>query len=141
MKTITLQYKGDPDSSDKIDEGFFNFLKERGLLFEWYPDAPMFFPTDAAKAIPITEFVGSSEDAWDKHLDEHSDEIDLFASCEDYVDVENHPNGIVFNWSKKGVGFGQLGLYVKDNELIIDNEGMDTEFCLKIIEQSIREKI
>lgn len=49
-------------------------------------------------------------------------------------------NGIEFSWSREGIGFGALTLFVDDTgKLRMDREGMRIPFCLEVIEQAMRE--
>lgn len=63
----------------------------------------------------------------------------IFNEITDGVMVERIKGGIVFNWTRKYVGFGQLTMTVKHGKLTVDAEGMDDEFCAQVVKQAIRE--
>lgn len=47
---------------------------------------------------------------------------------------------IVFQWSRPGIGFGELVLRVsKDGALEVDREEMGVEFCVDVIRQALQE--
>lgn len=69
---------------------------------------------------------------------------DFFNSMENschpvtYSDEEEMDDGqVLFSWSAKGVGFGQLYFYFKEEDgtpmLHCDNEGMSKEFIKKML--------
>ena len=45
--SITLNFRGDPDKPHDICRSDYETLSKAGFLFEFYPDAPAFFPTNA----------------------------------------------------------------------------------------------
>lgn len=46
---------------------------------------------------------------------------------------------IVLQWSRPGIGFGELTLKVRDGKLWSDREGMGLASCLDIIQQALME--
>lgn len=65
----------------------------------------------------------------------------IFDDFPNKVVVSAIPNGLVFSWSRTGVGFGQLSLCVKDGKLVVDDECMSEKFNLGIIEQAFQERM
>lgn len=57
----------------------------------------------------------------------------LRASFEKLNDSCEPVTGICFNWTAKGVGFGQLYFYTKDDQVYCDNEMMGKEFIKKML--------
>lgn len=51
----------------------------------------------------------------------------------------HRPGCIIFQWSRSGVGFGELTLAVRDGKLHVDTESMGDEFCLDVLAQALRE--
>jgi hypothetical protein len=47
---------------------------------------------------------------------------------------------LVLQWSRKGVGFGELTLTAKDGKLYADTEHMGDAFVLDILAQALRER-
>ena len=67
---------------------------------------------------------------------------ELFNDLENSVVVESRVSGgIVLNWSRKGIGFGQLTLTARAGKLVADVEAMSDEFCLDIFKQALKERI
>lgn len=69
--------------------------------------------------------------------------IALFEACPDSVAVQAgyRGKGLIFNWSRKGIGFGQLRIFMKDGQFYVDNECMSPEFCADVIKQAIQESL
>ena len=44
--SITLNFRGDPSKPHDICRSDYEKLSKAGFLFEFYPDAPAFFPTN-----------------------------------------------------------------------------------------------
>lgn len=61
---------------------------------------------------------------------------ELFKNCPNTVSVGPATDGIVFRWSRKGIGFGELTLRASNGKLYVDSEGMTDEFCLGVIKQA-----
>jgi hypothetical protein len=55
------------------------------------------------------------------------------------VIVHACPDGLVFAWSRPGVGFGELTLVARDARLVVDTEAMSDEFALTVILQAVQE--
>lgn len=66
---------------------------------------------------------------------------DFFDTCPNRVSVTKCPGGqLCFNWSQKGVGFGQLYLWSEpDGRLGMDTECSGDALVLRVIKQAIRE--
>ena len=47
--------------------------------------------------------------------------------------------GIIFHWSRKGIGHGMLTLRVTRGKLEVDDEGMNSDFCATVVKQAIDE--
>ena len=56
------------------------------------------------------------------------------------VAVQPLKNGILFEWSRPGIGFGGLTLVVRDGKLRTDREGMSVQFCLDVLRQALDEE-
>jgi hypothetical protein len=57
------------------------------------------------------------------------------------VVVQACPNGgLLFQWSRPGVGFGEIFIAAKDGSLRTDVEGMGDEFVLDVIRQALAER-
>lgn len=48
-------------------------------------------------------------------------------------------DGLMFTWSRKNFGFGNIIMTVKDGNLHVDTECMDAHFCAVVIEEAIEE--
>lgn len=46
-------------------------------------------------------------------------------------------NGLIFQWSRRGVGFGELTMVVRDGQLHVDTECMGLDFTLDILRQAL----
>ena len=68
-----------------------------------------------------------------------SDGIPLFSQLKDTVTASRVRGGIIFWWSRHGVGFGSLTLVAKRGKLTVDAEGMGPDFCAAIVKQAIVE--
>ena len=68
-------------------------------------------------------------------------QIPLFGNLRDHVAVSPIQDGLVFEWSRNAIGFGQLTLTCKDGKLIVDNECMSPEFCADVVKQAIEESL
>ena len=65
----------------------------------------------------------------------------IFSKLRNLVSVQAIPNGLIFHWSRKDIGFGQLTLAVThEGKLAVDDECMDDKFSLSIIKQAFNEK-
>lgn len=49
------------------------------------------------------------------------------------------PGGIIFYWTRKGVGFGTLTMRVTHGKLQADTEFMGATFCANVVKQAIEE--
>lgn len=50
--------------------------------------------------------------------------------------------GLVFQWTRKDVGFGELVICVRaDGTLAVDEECMSMEFCLGVIRQALEQHV
>lgn len=65
----------------------------------------------------------------------------FFNSLPRNVFMEPSESGVVFNWSRPGVGFGKITLWNEDGVLHIDTEEMDNEFCLDVLKQVLEEAV
>jgi hypothetical protein len=66
----------------------------------------------------------------------------MFDKLPNKVYVSAIPRGLLFSWSRKGIGIGQLCIQAnKKGKLEIDDECMNDEFALSIIKQAFKEKI
>lgn len=63
---------------------------------------------------------------------------ELLDNCEDYCEPALKT---VFNWSKKGKGFGQIYFYIKDNEVRCENECESKEFIKEMLCKMVDECI
>lgn len=63
----------------------------------------------------------------------------LFSKLPNTVSVQRTHGGLVFWWSRKGVGFGSLTLVVRRGKLIVDSECMSAAFCAAVVRQAIKE--
>ena len=68
-------------------------------------------------------------------------QLEIFDGCPNTVTPYCIRNGIGFEWSRKGVGFGQLTLAMREGKFVVDTERMDPEFCAEVIAQAIREAL
>lgn len=48
---------------------------------------------------------------------------------------------IIFQWSRPGIGFGELTFAVRNGKLFVDTECCSTAFCLDILRQAIDEAV
>ena len=55
------------------------------------------------------------------------------------VHVSSCAGGLVFNWCRTGVGFGQLTIKAKNGQLVADTEAMGEAFAMDVIRQAFRE--
>jgi len=55
------------------------------------------------------------------------------------VSCQRIRGGIIFHWSRKGVGHGMLTLRVTRGKLEVDGECMNSDFCAAIVKQAIDE--
>jgi hypothetical protein len=67
--------------------------------------------------------------------------IPLFDGLKNKVYPQRTQGGIVFSWSRKGIGFGQLTLTVNRGKLIVDAECMGPDFCADVVKQAIVEAL
>lgn len=59
---------------------------------------------------------------------------EFFDNCENHCE----PNDTTaFNWSAKGVGFGQFYFYIKNDKVHCENECMSKEFVKKMLCQMV----
>jgi hypothetical protein len=92
--------------------------------------------TRAEKALPKNsprKRVGSGR------LVRRSGLIGLFEKLNDKVTVSRVRGGLIFFWSRKGVGFGSLTLTAKRGKLTVDAECMGPDFCASVVRQAIAE--
>lgn len=61
---------------------------------------------------------------------------DFFDSCGDYCKPDGNGG---YNWSVKGLGFGQFYFYIKDDKIMCSNELMGKEFIKKMLCQLVDE--
>ncbi len=47
---------------------------------------------------------------------------------------------IVFQWSRPGIGFGEILFTTKEGKLLADVEAMSDEFVLDVVRQALRER-
>lgn len=50
-----------------------------------------------------------------------------------------HLGVLVFQWSRAGIGFGEIALIARDGKLALDNEYMSVDFCVGVIRQALEE--
>ena len=55
------------------------------------------------------------------------------------VSCQRIPGGIIFRWSRKGIGHGMLTLRVVRGKLEVDGECMNSDFCAAVVKQAIDE--
>ena len=55
------------------------------------------------------------------------------------VSCQRIRGGIIFHWSRKGIGHGMLTLRVNRGKLEVDGECMNSDFCAAIVKQAIDE--
>lgn len=55
------------------------------------------------------------------------------------VSCQRIRGGIIFHWSRKGIGHGMLTLRVNRGKLEVDGECMNSDFCAAVVKQAIDE--
>ena len=55
------------------------------------------------------------------------------------VSCQRIRGGIIFHWSRKGIGHGMLTLRVNRGNLEVDDECMNSAFCAAVVKQAIDE--
>ncbi len=55
------------------------------------------------------------------------------------VSCQRIRGGIIFHWSRKGIGHGMLTLRVVRGKLEVDDECMNSDFCAAVVKQAIDE--
>lgn len=55
------------------------------------------------------------------------------------VSCQRIRGGIIFHWSRKGIGHGMLTLRVTRGKLEVDGECMNSDFCAAVVKQAIEE--
>lgn len=55
------------------------------------------------------------------------------------VSCQRIRGGIIFHWSRKGIGHGMLTLRVNRGKLEVDDECMNSDFCAAVVKQAIEE--
>ena len=55
------------------------------------------------------------------------------------VSCQRIRGGIIFHWSRKGIGHGILTLRVTRGKLEVDGECMNSDFCAAVVKQAIDE--
>lgn len=55
------------------------------------------------------------------------------------VSCQRIRGGIIFHWSRKGIGHGMLTLRVTRGKLEVDGECMNSDFCAAVVKQAIDE--
>ena len=55
------------------------------------------------------------------------------------VAVIECPHGLLFQWFRDGIGFGEIYLGIRNGVFVIDTECMGTEFVLDVIRQALEE--
>ncbi len=55
------------------------------------------------------------------------------------VSCQRIRGGIIFHWSRKGIGHGMLTLRVNRGKLEVDDERMNSDFCAAVVKQAIDE--
>ena len=55
------------------------------------------------------------------------------------VSCQRIRGGIIFHWSRKGIGHGMLTLRVTRGKLEVDDECMNSDFCAAVVKQAIDE--
>jgi len=66
--------------------------------------------------------------------------VPIFEHFPRTVQVMHIPGGIGFQWTRPGVGFGELILLAKHGKLVVYAECMGEEFCLDVIKQAFEER-
>lgn len=67
--------------------------------------------------------------------------LSLFDGLPDRVRAHRIPGGILFAWTRKGVGFGELTMRVTRGKLVVDTECMGPDFCSGVVRQAISEAL
>ena len=67
--------------------------------------------------------------------------LELFDHIKDRVTPIGIPNGILFRWSSKGIGWGELTLQVVRGKLVVDSECCGLDFCAGIVKQAIEQAL
>ena len=62
--------------------------------------------------------------------------FDRFPNAVSYQRIRG---GIIFHWSRKGIGHGMLTLRVTRGKLEVDGECMNSDFCAAVVKQAIDE--
>lgn len=63
-------------------------------------------------------------------------------SCPRAVAVGGSESAVlVFQWSRPGVGFGELVLLARDGKLVAATEHMGVDFCLDVLRQALEEGV
>jgi hypothetical protein len=52
--------------------------------------------------------------------------------------VRTYDNGFIIEWSKEGIGFGELSFKMGTNGYELDSEHMGEEFCKEIFDAFIK---
>ena len=55
------------------------------------------------------------------------------------VSCQRIRGGIIFHWSRNGIGHGMLTLRVTRGKLEVDGECMNSDFCAAVVKQAIDE--
>ena len=63
----------------------------------------------------------------------------IFDGFPNTVSCRRTRGGIIFYWSRKGVGHGMLTLRVTRGKLDVDDECMNSDFCASVVKQAIDE--